>query len=137
MFSRTDSAGARSFLTDALGSTIALADPSGAITTSYSYEPFGAATSSGASSTGFAGGGWIVFGVVIDASIAGAVASAAGVVASAISLMTAQTTGQRVLAGAALVTSFLFPPAGIAAGVFAALWVSIALTRYVVDEANS
>jgi len=244
VFQRTDSAGARSFLTDALGSTIALADASGVIQTSYSYEPFGAATSTGASSTnslqftgrendgasglyfyrarnhspafgrfisedplgfpggpdinvyayvsnnpialvdpfgldpgfaldpgsgcgflgsgcwnqetrdtldalafglalgallalGFAGGGWIVFGVVIDASIAGAVASAAGVVASAISFMTARTTGQRVLAGAALVTSFLFPPAGIAAGVFAALWVSIALTRYVADEANS
>jgi RHS repeat-associated protein len=51
VFSRTDSAGERSFLVDALGSIIALADPSGAITTSYTYEPFGAAASSGASST--------------------------------------------------------------------------------------
>jgi len=51
VFSRTDSAGARSFLTDALGSIIALADPSGAITTSYTYEPFGAVTASGAANT--------------------------------------------------------------------------------------
>jgi RHS repeat-associated protein len=51
VFSRTDAAGERSLLTDALGSTIALADPSGTITTSYTYEPFGAATSTGASST--------------------------------------------------------------------------------------
>jgi RHS repeat-associated protein len=49
-FSRTDSAGVRSFLTDALGSTLALADTSGVITTSYTYEPFGAAAVSGASS---------------------------------------------------------------------------------------
>jgi len=51
VFLRTDSAGARSFLTDALGSTVALADSSGAITTSYTYEPFGTTTSTGASST--------------------------------------------------------------------------------------
>ncbi len=51
VFSRTDSAGERSFLTDALGSTIALADTSGVIQISYTYEPFGAATSTGASST--------------------------------------------------------------------------------------
>jgi RHS repeat-associated protein len=40
-----------SFLTDALGSTIALADTSGVIQTSYTYEPFGAATSTGAASS--------------------------------------------------------------------------------------
>lgn len=51
VFSRTDAAGERSFLTDALGSTIALADTSGVIQTSYTYEPFGAATSTGVSST--------------------------------------------------------------------------------------
>ncbi len=51
VFSRTDAAGETSFLTDALGSTIALADTSGVIQTSYTYEPFGAATSTGASST--------------------------------------------------------------------------------------
>ena len=37
VFLHTDSAGAKSFLTDALGSTIALADPAGAISTSYPY----------------------------------------------------------------------------------------------------
>ena len=51
VFLRTDSAGARSFLTDILGSTIGLADAAGTITTSYTYEPFGTATSVGASST--------------------------------------------------------------------------------------
>src|SRR5258708_28998407 len=40
-FQRTDSAGARNFLTDALGSTLALADPSGALQTQYTFEPFG------------------------------------------------------------------------------------------------
>jgi RHS repeat-associated protein len=49
-FSRTDSAGERSFLTDVLGSTLALADTSGAIATSYTYEPFGATVVSGSSS---------------------------------------------------------------------------------------
>jgi RHS repeat-associated protein len=50
-FQRTDSAGARDFVTDTLGSTLALADSSGAIQTSYTYEPFGNTTASGASST--------------------------------------------------------------------------------------
>lgn len=49
-FRRTDSAGARDLLTDALGTTVALADASGSIQTSYTYEPFGKATTSGASS---------------------------------------------------------------------------------------
>jgi len=40
-FTRADSNGAMNFLTDALGSTLALADSSGAINTSYTYEPFG------------------------------------------------------------------------------------------------
>jgi RHS repeat-associated protein len=47
-FSRTDSSGARSFLTDILGSTLALTDSSGTIQTQYTYEPFGNATVSGA-----------------------------------------------------------------------------------------
>jgi RHS repeat-associated protein len=47
---RTDSAGARHFLTDALGSTVALADGSGVVQTEYTYEPFGKTTVSGASS---------------------------------------------------------------------------------------
>jgi RHS repeat-associated protein len=50
-FHRTDAAGARSFLTDILGSAMALADPTGAISTSYSYEPFGKTTANGASSS--------------------------------------------------------------------------------------
>jgi RHS repeat-associated protein len=42
------SGNARSVLTDALGSTIALADAAGVVQTSYTYEPFGKATASGA-----------------------------------------------------------------------------------------
>ena len=51
VFQRTDSAGARSFLTDALGSTLALTDSTGTTQTSYTFEPFGNTTSSGVSST--------------------------------------------------------------------------------------
>ena len=47
-FTRTDSIGARHFLTDALGSTAALADPAGTVQTSYTYEPFGGMATSGA-----------------------------------------------------------------------------------------
>jgi RHS repeat-associated protein len=50
-FTRTDSAGARSFLTDALGSSVALADNSGAVQTQYTYEPFGKTTATGATNT--------------------------------------------------------------------------------------
>jgi RHS repeat-associated protein len=51
-FSRQVVGGATSsLLTDALGSTIALGDANGAVQTSYTYEPFGAVTSSGATST--------------------------------------------------------------------------------------
>jgi RHS repeat-associated protein len=49
--SRTDSAGSRYFLPDALGSTVGLTDSSGSVQTSYTYEPFGNSTASGASST--------------------------------------------------------------------------------------
>jgi RHS repeat-associated protein len=49
-FTRTDSNGAMSFLTDALGSTIALANSAGAIATQYTYEPFGNVTASGQTS---------------------------------------------------------------------------------------
>ncbi len=48
---RTDSAGTRDFLPDALGSTAALTDSNGAVQTSYGYEPFGNGTSSGSAST--------------------------------------------------------------------------------------
>jgi RHS repeat-associated protein len=48
---RTDSSGSSSYLTDGLGSTVALASSSGTVTTQYTYDPFGATTSSGASSS--------------------------------------------------------------------------------------
>ncbi len=52
VFSRTTASGSPSyFLTDALGSTVGLADTSGVVQTSYTYEPFGRTTVSGASST--------------------------------------------------------------------------------------
>ena len=57
-FTRTDSAGVRNYLTDALGSSVALADGLGSVQTDYTYEPFGATTTSGASTTssfGFTG----------------------------------------------------------------------------------
>ncbi len=47
-FARSDSAGTRSLLTDALGSTVALADSTGSVTTSYSYDPYGVTTRTGA-----------------------------------------------------------------------------------------
>jgi RHS repeat-associated protein len=54
-FQRTDSAGARNFLTDALGSTLALADSTGALQTQYTFEPFGNTSVTGAAtSNGFA-----------------------------------------------------------------------------------
>jgi RHS repeat-associated protein len=51
VFQRTDSAGARSFLADPLGSTLALADSTGTMQTSYSFEPFGNTTVSGSATT--------------------------------------------------------------------------------------
>jgi RHS repeat-associated protein len=50
-FTRTDSTGTKSYLTDALGSTVALADQTGALQTQYTYEPFGKTTQSGPAST--------------------------------------------------------------------------------------
>jgi RHS repeat-associated protein len=49
-YMRTDS-GSRVLLPDALGSTMALADASGAVRTEYAYAPFGETTTSGASGT--------------------------------------------------------------------------------------
>jgi len=46
-FTRADSNGAMNFISDALGSTLALTDSSGAINTSYTYEPFGNTTIGG------------------------------------------------------------------------------------------
>jgi RHS repeat-associated protein len=49
---RTDGNGARYFIRDVLGSTVALTDGAGAVQTEYTYEPFGkSAAASGSSST--------------------------------------------------------------------------------------
>jgi len=50
-FQRTDSVGPRNFLTDMLGSTLALTDTTGNLQTQYSYDPFGSATASGHASS--------------------------------------------------------------------------------------
>ncbi len=47
MFSRTDASGTSHFLSDALGSTLALTDGAGTPQTNYSYEPYGKTTASG------------------------------------------------------------------------------------------
>lgn len=53
-FGRSEGTTDRYFLTGALGSTVALADSTGALTTEYTYEPFGKAAASGeASSSAF------------------------------------------------------------------------------------
>jgi RHS repeat-associated protein len=48
---RTDASSTRDLLSDALGSTLTLTDASGTVQTEYSYEPFGAVTASGSSSS--------------------------------------------------------------------------------------
>jgi RHS repeat-associated protein len=48
---RIDSGGARHFLVDALGSTVALANGSGTVLTEYTAEPFGETAASGSSSS--------------------------------------------------------------------------------------
>ena len=48
VFSRTTSAGTRTLLTDALGSTVALTDDAGTPQTEYTYEPFGASSETAA-----------------------------------------------------------------------------------------
>jgi RHS repeat-associated protein len=50
-FMRTDSSGARNFLADPQGSTIALTDSTGTVQTSYTFEPFGSTTTVGPSTT--------------------------------------------------------------------------------------
>jgi len=50
-FTRTDGTGTRSLLVDGLGSTLELADSSGTLQTHYTFEPFGATTTLGATST--------------------------------------------------------------------------------------
>ena len=50
-FSRTDSSGARSFIADGLGSTLALLDSVATIQTQYTYEPFGKTFATGTASS--------------------------------------------------------------------------------------
>ena len=47
-FQRVDSSGTLSYLSDMVGSTLALADSSGALDTAYTYDPFGNVTVNGA-----------------------------------------------------------------------------------------
>jgi RHS repeat-associated protein len=51
IFRRTDSQGPRDFVTDALGSTLALTDSAGTIQTRYTYDPYGNTTTTGQGST--------------------------------------------------------------------------------------
>jgi RHS repeat-associated protein len=51
MFTRTENTATSTFLTDALGSTLALADATGALQTDYTYDPFGETSTSGVTST--------------------------------------------------------------------------------------
>ncbi len=50
-FSRTDSAGQRTFLTDLVGTVVALGDATGALKTQYAYDPYGAQTRTGENSS--------------------------------------------------------------------------------------
>lgn len=50
-FARTDSGGTKFFLSDGSGSTLALANTSGTVQTSYTYDPYGNTTVGGTSST--------------------------------------------------------------------------------------
>jgi RHS repeat-associated protein len=50
-FTRTDSSNTWTFLTDVLGSTVALTDTTGAIATTYSYDPYGGTSAAGASNS--------------------------------------------------------------------------------------
>jgi RHS repeat-associated protein len=50
-FTRSDAGGTNTFLVDALGSTVEIADASGALQTHYTFDPFGATTTSGISAT--------------------------------------------------------------------------------------
>jgi len=50
LFQRTEGATTRTFLADALGSTIALADNAGTVQTSYTYAPYGETTVTGTAS---------------------------------------------------------------------------------------
>jgi RHS repeat-associated protein len=47
VYSRTDSTGMHVFIVDGMGNTLALTDPTGAIQTQYTYDPFGNTSTSG------------------------------------------------------------------------------------------
>jgi RHS repeat-associated protein len=51
IFRRTDASGARSFLTDGLGSTLMLTDDAGVARTQYRYDPYGATVATGDASS--------------------------------------------------------------------------------------
>jgi RHS repeat-associated protein len=53
IFAIVDGGGTRSLISDALGSTIAVADASGGVQGEYTYEPFGKLTHSGAATAGY------------------------------------------------------------------------------------
>jgi RHS repeat-associated protein len=50
-FTRTEGSTTRHYLTEAIGSSVALTDGTGAVQTEYTYEPYGATTQSGTGST--------------------------------------------------------------------------------------
>jgi RHS repeat-associated protein len=52
-FVRTDTSGAQTFFTDALGSAVALSDGSGTVAASYTYETFGATSASGTTANSY------------------------------------------------------------------------------------
>lgn len=59
LYGRTDSAGARYYLSDVVGSVLALTDENGSVQTTYSYDSYGGATAAGSSSANpmlYAGG---------------------------------------------------------------------------------
>ena len=51
IFRRTDAAGPRSYLTDGLGSTLAMTDDAGVLRTQYRYDPYGSTVASGDASS--------------------------------------------------------------------------------------
>jgi len=73
LFARTDTSGSYAMLPDALGSTVAMVNSAGAISTGYQYSPFGQTTMTGASSTNpfWYGARWcVILGISIQWSAA-------------------------------------------------------------------
>jgi hypothetical protein len=82
-------------------------------------------------------GGWAILGLALPPEVAEFAAQATGILASVAALGSAQTGLQRGLALAALATVAFVSPASFAPIVWGSLWVSIAITKYVADKANS